>query len=265
MLLQSVASRGDACQHCNPPNADHTRKWDGSGPEWIQAGPCQGESSLRRPPGDQVAELTLPSPPIEFDVSSAPAVSTAKPPQLTLVAFAASAAIPITSCLQQCPNNRSTPDCSLGTIEKKYEKPLSTIYARVAKKLDDVITTEDLKTLFNADTSKCMRDATTLSKDGIQNTGKYECNIHADLGTTRVGVDITIPKVMDASFDPSATALKLLFKDPEKSPTIAFHKIDKPDEDHPLNDDFGGHVKWIETDGVLLFFRTEKGCVGAHY
>jgi hypothetical protein len=265
-ILQTVASRGDICQHCSPPNIDHTRRWDGNPPQWIQGGPCMGESSIRPPSTNLVAEIRPPFLTIGSDTSGASPypTSSATPKPLTLVAFVPSPTAPLTSCIQQCPKDHSNPDCSLSTIQKNYEQPLSTLYARVVKKTDDVITTQDLQQLFGADTSQCKRDSTTVSKDGIQNTGD-KCNIHADLGKTNVGLDIDIPQVLKANFEPSSSVLKLSFPDAANGPSVAFHRIDKPTEEHPLNDDFGGQVLWLESDGTVLFLRTQKGCIGARY
>lgn len=264
-VLNTVAARGDLCQHCDPPNSDHTRKWDGNPPAWIQGGPCTDESAIQRHSDTEIAAvLPLELPPLDNGIeNSSPLIGSTSPPP-ALVAFALPPSSPITSCMTQCPKNRSSPDCAFSSIPVEFEKPLSTIYARVSKKADDVITPQEIAQIFKVDTSECQRNETKLSSAGIVNTGP-SCNVHVDLGKINVRLDITVPTTIAGTFSPTDTGVKITFADPSTSPKVTFHKQTDWDAEHPLNDDFGGKILWVEANSSELYFRTEKGCIGANY
>lgn len=144
-------------------------------------------------------------------------------------------------------------------IDEQTRLSLGQLMTRVSAG-EFTLSPKELDDMFHQLSDPCGRGTTSVTLLGVSNSGISPCRLDAPLGGG-VKLRIEIPARVEGSWSlRSGAMLKLVFARDEYAPLI--HFLDAKGAPLILDEEFGGRIRFAESDGQRLFVRTRGGCVG---
>jgi hypothetical protein len=123
---------------------------------------------------------------------------------------------------------------------------------------------KQMQAMFHLDSDPCQRGALVVTEKDLTNTGRHFCSLDTIIENPKLRLRVLIPTQLKGTWSSRSTPMRISFKNPGQAPVIRFFETasDKP---QALDAEWGGTVRFAESDGSRIVVRTAGGCVGVTF